>query len=700
MKYIAGGMGIVIRFCDKEEYVIQLGDMTRSQMLLFFLSSGAEHRNDIITVMDGTQYYGIVTYQRVLNNLDEELVINRDILRISDNFWEDAKKYFEKNPEELLPVADLDGNVLGFAYDDNRKKLMGLELVLRDFEDTAEIPVSLSQWQPRCQQIVIWDLNEWAWRCYRLFQREGYPVCCIGEKWEWFGVRNMEGFYDFPDYSRMYVYAEGSACFRKYELVDNAEFLQSFGFFVDWKKENMKYLYKEIIQRLYEKEITVCCCAVPEFEIEYLTENEMKCKLNGVGSYNPDVNMYKSKNKKLLKTVAGTEAYEMIMKGSVMDYTGWKSVLLDDNGCAYALQDVSKRDRVYLIGPCIVAGEGCVTKDTLAACIQEYVQADRMVVKVPVVEWGFFKFMHIIEKLPIRKNDIVIFCTSDNILSKVNINKLDLSDVYNNTHREDYFINYTLHTNKNGNKAIAAYIYDKYLKDEIQRKKASDVPNIYLQKGEVLGMKYQYEINKYVQGIRVDKEGVNKTGAVVMNCNPFTSGHRYLIEYAAAKVDLLYVFVVEEDKSEYAFEDRIELVKRGTEHISNVAVVPSGNWVLSYNTMPIYFEKSIRREEKADAELDLQIFARYIAPQLNISVRFVGEEPIDKITKQYNEQMQEILCQFGIEVEEIPRKRCDGNVISASAVRKYVQEENWEMVQRYVPETTYQYLKEIFEIKV
>lgn len=178
-----------------------------------------------------------------------------------------------------------------------------------------------------------------------------------------------------------------------------------------------------------------------------------------------------------------------------------------------------------------------------------------------------------------------------------------------------------------------------------------------------------------------------------MNCNPFTLGHRYLIEYAASKVDWLYIFVVEEDKSTFCFEERIDLVRQGTNHLSNVIVVPSGDWVLSYQTMPIYFEKSKRKEERVDATMDLEIFARYIAPQLGISVRFVGEEPIDKVTRQYNEQMKKILSGFGIEVEELERKRCQGEVISASAVRRFIEEGKWGMVQKYVPETTYDYLR-------
>ena len=179
-----------------------------------------------------------------------------------------------------------------------------------------------------------------------------------------------------------------------------------------------------------------------------------------------------------------------------------------------------------------------------------------------------------------------------------------------------------------------------------------------------------------------------------MNCNPFTLGHQYLIEYAASKVDYLYVFVVEEDRSFFKFEDRIKLVKEGCAHLNNVFVVPSGSFVLSYDTLPVYFEKSVHQEEKVDATNDLEIFARYIAPELGITKRFAGEEPTDKITKQYNEQMYIILKEFGIEFEEIPRRCCENEVISASKVRQLLKEKNWEEIKRMVPECTYEFLSE------
>lgn len=198
-------------------------------------------------------------------------------------------------------------------------------------------------------------------------------------------------------------------------------------------------------------------------------------------------------------------------------------------------------------------------------------------------------------------------------------------------------------------------------------------------------------LDKYINDI-ADKENAKggAIGSIVMNCNPFTLGHLYLIEKAAKAVEFLYIFVVQENKSYFKFEERFEMVRKGTAHLPNVKVVPSGEMILSYSTLPVYFEKQERQEAIIDASKDLEIFGEYIAPSLNITYRFIGEEPYDKVTRQYNEQMKEILSLYGICVIEIPRKEIGGEAISASRVRKLFEKKEYVECKKLVPETTWE----------
>lgn len=201
-------------------------------------------------------------------------------------------------------------------------------------------------------------------------------------------------------------------------------------------------------------------------------------------------------------------------------------------------------------------------------------------------------------------------------------------------------------------------------------------------------------LKHYLNSLNIDKNRNGKAGAIVMNCNPFTLGHRYLIEYAAERCDVLYIFVVEEDRSVFPFDVRFSLVKKGVADLTNVKVHPSGPYIISNQTFPTYFLKQNADAVAIQAELDLTLFAERIADPLNIYVRFVGEEPICAVTRCYNQIMQQVLPHFGISVKEIPRKAgSDGNAISASLVRsKLAQMPPGEWLRSYVPEVTYDYL--------
>jgi len=190
-------------------------------------------------------------------------------------------------------------------------------------------------------------------------------------------------------------------------------------------------------------------------------------------------------------------------------------------------------------------------------------------------------------------------------------------------------------------------------------------------------------------------EGENKkvVGAAVMNCNPFTKGHRFLIETAAKECDRLYVFVLSEDKSEFSAADRMEMVKLGTAHLTNVTVLPTGPYLISSATFPTYFLKDRESAEQVHCLLDIEIFSKYYAPKFGITRRYVGTEPLSQMTNQYNDALKAHLPGKGIELREIPRLEQDHTPVSASAVRAHLKEGNYDALSRLLPQTTYDYLK-------
>lgn len=173
-----------------------------------------------------------------------------------------------------------------------------------------------------------------------------------------------------------------------------------------------------------------------------------------------------------------------------------------------------------------------------------------------------------------------------------------------------------------------------------------------------------------------------------MNCNPFTLGHRYLIEQAAKQVERLYVMVVREDCSLFAYTERKAMVEQGVADIENVSVIDGSDYAISRATFPTYFLK--RLDDAADTQmlLDLDLFRRHIAPALGATVRFVGTEPTDQLTRRYNQLMHEALK----DVRETARLEKDGYAVSASRVRKAMEEGDMNTIRQLVPPTTLPYI--------
>ena len=207
----------------------------------------------------------------------------------------------------------------------------------------------------------------------------------------------------------------------------------------------------------------------------------------------------------------------------------------------------------------------------------------------------------------------------------------------------------------------------------------------------------------------------SSVGVVVMNANPFTLGHRYLLEQAAARVDRLVVIPV---RTSYAFPytERLAMIKAGAP--SGVTVVEGSDYQISAATFPTYFLKDLSEAAETQMRLDLDLFARHIAPALGATVRFVGSEPQDPLTARYNALMQELLP---LKVVEIPRLKAEPvseenyflqgfaknqfssdpvkpinashtAVISASAVRTALEQGSYARAAALCPESTRPYL--------
>lgn len=469
------------------------------------------------------------------------------------------------------------------------------------------------------------------------------------------------------------------------------------------------------IRELREREINILIANVPTVEdiSRQLTADEVIRIENDIGGFS----VPKKRGDVIevqLKKIYGKENYNLYREGEIANlqqyYRGNECVLKDQKG-EFANVSGGLRittnvpssyiNSIFFLGPCVVGGMYCKDNETIPSVVQRLLNINfsEEYLVINYGTCGFYRsYIEKINKLSIRRGDLIVIidCFHDiaryrkDLYKEINI---ELTKLYDSTQTELFF-EMPIHMGARGNQEVAKYIYP-YIAGMCNRSEEREMFIKYADKNidqDLLDIDlsfYQDEAEKLEIKYALSEK---HNGAIVMNCNPFTNGHKYLIEMARKQVNNLIVFVVEEDKSYFTFKDRKRMVELGTEQYDNVIVISSGKLVLSCMTLPEYFSKDSLQEVIVNPIKDVEIFAQNIAPIFNVSCRFIGEEPIDKVSAQYNRTIKEICPKYGIEVEEIPRKRYRGKVISASDVRKLLQTGRYEEIRELVPESTWRYL--------
>jgi [citrate (pro-3S)-lyase] ligase len=370
------------------------------------------------------------------------------------------------------------------------------------------------------------------------------------------------------------------------------------------------------------------------------------------------------------------------------------------------------RNTIYMFGSSRIIGTGAEDKETISSYLQRRINIDGARAYSVVNCGNYFasldeRQIDLLRTLQFHDGDIVLSFvgTYDPYRYQALQDRLPVCDLQHLFQRpHDYgelFWNYT-HWNFRGNKIIADKVFEFLQDNKLLDQSAENRDSATLVKEEEfspphnsLSAEESEELASFLDTLKSYKQRI---GAIVMNCNPFTLGHRYLIEFAIQRVDRLFIFVVEEDTSFFPFQDRLQLVKQGTADLSNVTVLPSGKFIISQRTFAAYSNKEELQDQVIDPTMDVELFVKYIAPVLNIDVRFAGEEPLDNITRQYNATMQRLLPENGIEFVVIPRKEIKGAPISASRVRALLRQQKFEAIEKLVPQTTLDYLKATWQL--
>lgn len=340
---------------------------------------------------------------------------------------------------------------------------------------------------------------------------------------------------------------------------------------------------------------------------------------------------------------------------------------------------------IYFLGACYIYGHWVEDKNTIESFLQKRLcdlgKAVRVVnLGCTGVASSCQYLARVMADVHLKRGDIIV--VGGTLEAGYNIEYCDLCKVLEeNKVGPEWMMDYPGHCNHKVNKLYADAIFER-LQPAILGKVNGQGTVVELSSDFVKTLYLDCYFSKF------KSHNYEKLGSIVMNCNPFTYGHRYLIERALGIVDFLIIFVVEEDLSVFSFVERYAMVCDGTADLKNVMVVPSGPFILSRMSFPEYFIKESSEDIVQHVEQDIKTFAEKIALQLGIRYRFVGEEPEDGVTRQYNQAMKRIFPQYGIQLIEISRKTVNGKYVSASYVRKLMDKNDIAKLADILPETT------------
>ncbi|ULN65871.1 citrate lyase ligase [Vibrio gigantis] len=406
----------------------------------------------------------------------------------------------------------------------------------------------------------------------------------------------------------------------------------------------------------------------------------------------------------------GSVPYVKATKIAQSDFSN--SLLSVSGGLRTTLSQPMDFDRRLLIfGSSSTFSLGVSDRDTIASCLQRLLNENGYKIKVEnhgVIGLNLITAVNNLTQTQITEGDIVVFFDfdevnelQDDVVFRIDLNNIERGD--------DFFLDLTkknCHLSKYGYDKISRVIFNRLtgpLNHQMRMEPKIKLDNRmdlvldrvkHLLYKEVSKITESCEVKNYLSNLRDYAPDFRlKVGSVAVNCNPITNGHLHLLEHASSSVDKLFVFVIEEDKSFFKFNDRLHLVEESTKHLGNVTVLRGGKLICTELTYPDYFDKETSKA-KADASMEAWFFCEYIAKTLNISKIFLGNEPKCQITQQYNEKMQELLPEYGIEVEIIERISTNGDVISASKVREFLASRDFSSIEAIVPKPTYQFLKE------
>ena len=360
------------------------------------------------------------------------------------------------------------------------------------------------------------------------------------------------------------------------------------------------------------------------------------------------------------------------------------------NGERVTVGQPERADRtIWFFGPCVVIGGFVEDRHTIESFLQERLNRDGYscrVVNCGCYETPYQRMVRV-TSAPIRPGDIVVLYVRNHpVAGTVSVDLTEL--LAENSVPSEWLLDIPLHCNHKVNRIYAEELYRLMVRDGVLLQSAGqDAGGAVLSRSLAI---HSLFLDLHFHNFH-PKEG-EVVGSIGMHGNPFTLGHRYLIETASGMVDRLFVLLIEDEIGSFSYAERFAMAVEGTRDLPNVRIVAGGPFQATRNVFREYFVRIEPADMRESAMTDTLIFAESIAPRLGITRRFLGDERNNPKMQFFNDLLKETLPAYGIEVIELPRAESGGHPISASLARKAAAEGDMETLLANIPETTARFL--------
>jgi citrate lyase synthetase len=168
------------------------------------------------------------------------------------------------------------------------------------------------------------------------------------------------------------------------------------------------------------------------------------------------------------------------------------------------------------------------------------------------------------------------------------------------------------------------------------------------------------------------------------------------VQFAASQVGWLYVFVDPERDGLFRMSERLHMARAAIAEagVGNAIALPG--CVLSVTERYVDSLTMAEWDGRAAVSIlrDVEAFARYVAPLLNIGACFAGKEPYDLYERQFNAIAKLTMREYGIDYVIVSREELGGAPISASWARAALRAGDLGAVSLLTPPAAFKEISE------